>query len=97
MKRPLLAFTKNELHTMEVLWRFPDIDFHEIVRYSEAQGMPISENSVHRIIRRLLENDFISVSGETKLGRTTIKKYRAIIEREEYLLRVHSMTFTLPM
>ena len=82
------SLTRHELSIMETLWAFPCLDYHEIIQRAAEQGECIPEGSVHRALRRLLDYDFIVISGEKSAASTRIKKFSPAITIDEYICAV---------
>lgn len=75
----------KELAVLQALWTEENIDYHRIIALSEMQGTAISVNLIHKLLRKLLEKDLITIVSKEKTALTTKRCYQAVISREQYL------------
>ena len=79
----MAKMTKRESDVMEIFWNHPGehLSASDIMNYSDG----LSIYTIQQILRRLLENNMVVVSGVSTNKKALIRMYSPVYSRAEYI------------
>lgn len=76
-----MHLTRKEFEIMKILW---EDDNPKLISEIHTSAKNIADNSLHPMIKKLIEKGFINVTGNVKVVKTSSRLYSAAISIDEY-------------